>query len=365
MAECLPPDEQPQLRNPHDAIAIFTHACMLSVGFKLVGLSEDDCLASPSDQSAPQPLPSNWNSGSGGSYGFRYSHPQSSMQFLVKVNRLGGKSVIMGLGLGDDKTTSFDVDTKDFTSTSFFPYSSSSNGEPKNLEDGFISANRMSDLAILIKINIVQKLVPGISKPGYEEEGAATGGGGGGSAQAPRQQQQQPRRDRDDGQDPLRVPWPYRSPYGGGGYPRGDPPPMPAGGERIPGFDDDYDIYRPPGGGGGGYPPGGRNPLSIGEDDLIPPGLGPNPPLRGPFIGEGGGMGGMHPAPDHPMFGGRGGGGRMGGAGYGRAPPGSRYDPVHPGDEQPTGRPRGPHGPGGPGFGPYNPFSGYGSGDFM
>jgi len=44
VAECLPPGEQPQLRNPYDAIAIFTHACMLSVGFKLVGLSEDDSL---------------------------------------------------------------------------------------------------------------------------------------------------------------------------------------------------------------------------------------------------------------------------------------------------------------------------------
>jgi len=246
------------------------------------------------------------------------------MQFLVKANRLGGKTVIMGLGLGDDKTTSFDVDTKDFTSASFFPYSSSSNGERRNLEDGFISASRMSDLAILVKINIVQKLVPNISKPGYEEEEAATGGGGG-SAQAPRQQQQQPRRDRDDDQDPLRAPWPHRNPYGDRGYPRGDSPPMPAGGERIPGFDDDYDIYRLPGGrgrgGGSGYPPGGRNPLSIGEDDLFPPGLGPNSPLRGPFIGEGGGMGGMHPGPDHPMFGGRGGGGRMGPAGYGRYGP--------------------------------------------
>jgi len=42
IAESLPSDEQPQLKNPQDAIAIFTHACMLSVGFRLVGLSEDD-----------------------------------------------------------------------------------------------------------------------------------------------------------------------------------------------------------------------------------------------------------------------------------------------------------------------------------
>jgi len=32
------------LRNPYDAIALFAHACMLSVGFRLVGLDEDDRL---------------------------------------------------------------------------------------------------------------------------------------------------------------------------------------------------------------------------------------------------------------------------------------------------------------------------------
>lgn len=38
-------DVQPQtLRNPYDAIATFVHACMLSVGFRLVGLDEDDKL---------------------------------------------------------------------------------------------------------------------------------------------------------------------------------------------------------------------------------------------------------------------------------------------------------------------------------
>jgi len=34
----------PPLKSPYDAVAIFTHACMLSVGFRLVGLSEDDNL---------------------------------------------------------------------------------------------------------------------------------------------------------------------------------------------------------------------------------------------------------------------------------------------------------------------------------
>jgi hypothetical protein len=35
---------QPQLelKNPQDALAAFVHACMLSAGFRLIGLNEDD-----------------------------------------------------------------------------------------------------------------------------------------------------------------------------------------------------------------------------------------------------------------------------------------------------------------------------------
>lgn len=51
---------------------------------------------------------------------------------------------------------------------------------------------------------------------------------------------------------------------------------------------------------------GQRRPLTIGERDLYPPGLGPHDPLRGGGYGPGGG--GMHPTFDDPLFGGRGGG---------------------------------------------------------
>ncbi|KAL7275307.1 hypothetical protein RUND412_001750 [Rhizina undulata] len=368
IAASLPPDSVPQLKNPHDAIAVFVHACMLSVGFRLVGLQEDDrlvCTDAPIEATNPRPLPRNWNA-TPGSYGFRYAHEQSSMQYLIKCNRLGSKTVIMGLGLGDDKTTSFEVVTNDFLSESFFPYTAqelagenqSGDAAPPRytsppLENGFISASRITDLAILVKINIVQKLMPGLVKPGYEEERSGEGG-----------QQQQPR-NRGDFNDPLppRVPHPYGGPQNDPlRYPRPGPP-LPVGGERPPGFDDEYEILQGP---RGVYPPlGGRNPLSIGADDLNPPGLGPNPPLRGPFFGEGGGgyggmgpMGGMHPTGDHPMFGGR------GGDEYPdpRFPPGARYDPVGPGDA-PRGGLGGPRGPGrGGGFGGPRGSGGFGGG---
>jgi hypothetical protein len=103
---------------------------------------------------------------------------------------------------------------------------------------------------------------------------------------------------------------------------------------------------------------GGRNPFSIGDRDLYPPGLGPNDPLRMGFVGSGGGM---HPTFDDPLF-----AGQLGGQPYdARAPPGARYDPIGPGDDPPNvrGGPRFPGGRGG-GFG-RNPFAGYDSNDFI
>ena len=38
-------ESRPQtLQNPYDAIALLVHSCMLSVGFRLIGLGEDDKL---------------------------------------------------------------------------------------------------------------------------------------------------------------------------------------------------------------------------------------------------------------------------------------------------------------------------------
>ena len=41
MLQSLPQEPTPQIRNPWDAIALLNHACMLAVGFRLVGLGED------------------------------------------------------------------------------------------------------------------------------------------------------------------------------------------------------------------------------------------------------------------------------------------------------------------------------------
>ena len=214
----------------------------------------------------------------------------------------------------------------------------------------------MTDAGSLLKLQIIQKLAPGLQKEGYEDSAHAASHVGNSN------QQQQGRRDRtrqpehppahdplrDDRLPPLAQPRPFDDPLATG--PRR---PFPAGDFPPPGFEDEYEINRPRGGVGGGP---ARRPLNIGERDLYPPGLGPHDPLRvGGGYGPGGG--GMHPTFDDPLFGGG------GAAGYDlRAPPGARYDPIGPGDGPPMGR-------GGPGGGvggaPHNPFGGFGGNDFI
>lgn len=356
--------EGTSIKSPYDVVALAAHASMLAVGFRLIGLGEDHKIEAHADITNPQPLPTEWNASSP-NYAFRYAHSQSSMEYLLKVNRMGNKAVLMGMGLGDDKTTTFDVRVVDYVSESSLPAtprttSTSVEQTAKDLENIFISNGRLSDFGTLMRLSVVQKLLPGLQKEGYEEtstqssSSASAARGSNTSRRDPDTPQHDPLLE--DYQPPAR-PHPLHNPLA---QPRR---PFPTGEFMPPGFEDPYDMTRPPRP-LGGYPGFGN----IGDRDLYPQGLGPNDPLRGgvgPGLGGFGG-GGMHPTFDDPLFQGQ--GGRQGGYDP-QAPPGSRYDPVGPG-----GAPRGNGGgryPGGgfPGSGaggrPPNPFSGFGSGDFM
>lgn len=374
-----------------ESIALAAHAALLSVGARLVGLGEDHRIAAESDPDKPTPLPVEWRTqGGGGNYAFRYKHGQSSMEFLLKITRMGGKAVVMGMGVGDDRTCSFDIKATDYISEGNLPLTipaatqseddkkeekeaggdeaaaSSSNSTasgrfPTNADaerkvaDLFISVGRLSDFGNLMRINIIQKLLPSLQKEGYQEQRSSASQTAADERER-RSAHDPPRHDplREDRDGPAR-PFPLHDPLA---VPRPAPGrPLP---DPIPGFEDEFEIQRPgrgmfPGGGGGGG--FGR----IGERDLYPQGLGPNDPIRGgigPGLGGFGG-GGMHPTFDDPLFGGQGQGGQ--GGGYDpRAPPGSRYDPVGPGGPG-GGHPRGA----GMGGRPPNPFGGFGGGDFI
>jgi hypothetical protein len=380
MAASLSKGAGPQLKNATEAIALASHAAMLAIGFRLIGLGEDERIGKPpapgaappahdahvlaethADAEHASPLPTAWNASN--SYAFRYAHAQSAMEYLVKVNRLGSKSVVHGLAIGDDKTTHFDVTTNDYLSPSNLPFTaaedSSTEDRAKKLQDLFISEGRLSDFGCLFKVSILHKLAPGLHK--QEQDNTQTERTPAADRQAPRRGEPPNARDPPHEPEPAR-PYPFNDPLA---RPR-DNRPLP---EPMPGFEDEYEVNRP----ARGDLRDNRYPVGIGHDDLYPQGLGPNDPLR-PHLGgglprPGGGFGGgMHPTFDDPMFGGQGGAG-----GYDpMAPPGARYDPIGPG-----GAPRDNRGggrfPGGGGFGgpgglggrPPNPFGGFGDGDFI
>jgi hypothetical protein len=283
------------------------------------------------------------------------------MEYIVKVNRLGGKALVFASATGDEKTATFEVVVKDYISESSLPVTfaegTQTEDKAKQIRDAFISEGRLNDFGSLLKISIIQKLAPGLQKEGYEESRSATQN----DQDRPQRQGEpaNPRRPPEGDPEPAR-PYPLNDPLRM--PPRGPHRPFP---EPIPGFDDEYDINRPRGGLRDGRPY-----VPIGHDDLYPPGLGPHDPLR-PHLGGGlqrpGGMGsgGMHPSLDDPMFGGPGG---QGGGYDPMAPPGARFDPIGPGgaprDNRGGGRfPGG--GFGGPGGRPPNPFGGFGDGDFI
>nr|OQO30482.1 hypothetical protein B0A51_01711 [Rachicladosporium sp. CCFEE 5018] len=351
MSASLPKDASPQLETAYDAIALASHAALLATGFRLVGLGEEHRLDVSADSMQPHILPSEWNSHAG-SYAFRYKHSQSSMEYLLKVNRMGNKAVIMGMGMGDDKTHTFDVKISEFISEGNLPASparhAGSNEEDllERLGAIFITVGRLSDFGSLFRLNIIQKLIPSLQKEGYQE----TPSGQSSSAQTnePRQPRQPRGAERPDfdpfGDGPVPRPHPLADPLA---QPRR---PLP---EPMPGFDDDFEMQRPFRGGlpGGGFP-------RIGDRDLYPQGLGPNDGMRG-GVGPGlGGMGGggMHPTFDDPLFAGQ---GQRGGGFDPQAPPGARFDPIGPGNR--GGHPRGA----GMGGRPPNPFGGFGGNDFI
>ncbi|KFY45329.1 hypothetical protein V494_00997 [Pseudogymnoascus sp. VKM F-4513 (FW-928)] len=406
MAEALPTHEQgdttSDLSSSYEAIALFAHACMTGVGFRLLGFQEGQKIGNLSPRSnipespsiiltaasseselaavAPRLSP-RWND-SYGSYSFLYAHSQSSLQYVVKVDRLGGKAEIRGLGLGDERITRFEIVAKDYISSSALPLRipftaagiEDRSDLPRKLKDIFISESRIKDLASDFKTTVIQKLIPGLNKEGYEDSSA-------------RQQAQDDREEaharRNPRQDPLAdpgLPEPAR-PHPFPHDPLNPPPRGPVPDFPPPGFEDEYELQRPPRGIGAPYPGGGRSPFGIGGDDLNPPGLGPHDPLRGSFVPGGGGagpggFGGMHPSFDDPLFAGRRGGGEGGGFDP-QAPEGARWDPIGPGEgpRDRMGRGRGVGGfPGGGGGNqgglggngrPPNPFGGYGSGDFI
>ncbi|KAI8986392.1 PI31 proteasome regulator N-terminal-domain-containing protein [Pilobolus umbonatus] len=152
------------LNSPYDAIAAASHAIMLSVGFRFAGIGDDARQEGDGTQTS---LPTSWNEQGPSCYQFRYSHPQSSLTFIIKIVKLADKCLILGHAITDNKIAQFDINMEDYTSASFFPYRINESDQP--LVHGFISSTRLDDYIKAYKLNIIQRLIPGLNKPGYEE----------------------------------------------------------------------------------------------------------------------------------------------------------------------------------------------------
>lgn len=384
-------------------------------------------------------LPAQWNSRFN-SYAFVYAHTQSAMTFVVRVGRLSSRAEVTAVAVGDERIARFDVVLREYVNNSGLPVkikmvskseggATGANPSPATaaaapetasdaaaaaagdsagpaassttltggtsaglvedrstlaaaIEQAFLGRASLSALAGLLKINVVQALLPSLQKGGYEETRRRVADPDDADAEAAARDDE--RRSGPAGRVPLypalppgpAPPNPYGIPDPLAGGPddlprpgQGSRLPVPAGDFPPPGFEDEYEIGAPPRGGGrvggGGLimpGTGGRGgqqpPFGIGHDDLYPAGLGPHDPLRGglgPFGpgggGFGGGGGGMHPTFDDPLFMGGGGGGGAGPQPGGpQNPAGARWDPVVPG-----GGPRGGRRAGGQGGG-NNPF---------
>ncbi|KDN37316.1 hypothetical protein K437DRAFT_259824 [Tilletiaria anomala UBC 951] len=344
-----------QLRNPQDGLAAMAHTIMTRLDFRLINLGESHRVtpSSPDSSTVANRLPNGWSRGSPDTFTFGYKHEQSSLEFIVKVIKMANRTLFNATAVEDSKTATYELQTSDYTSASFFPYPSSpsTGAQPEHLVNGFISSSRLRDFVLAYKQLIVQKLVPGLRKDGYEE-GTSEAEGSGSRRLASGQSQQQQQLDQGERRhfypdDPVGPRLPNRPPY----------------------FDDPDDPSTPD--------IGGRNPLIIGDRDLDPLG---GAPFAGPHPFGGGSFGppplfpgqppdhggGMIVGPDHPMFrdrfqpGGFGGGG-MAGLPPGAVPPGARFDPIGPFGQGPCapqpGAGRGRRGPatGEPDFDDFRP----------
>ncbi|KAJ1569136.1 hypothetical protein HK096_004086 [Nowakowskiella sp. JEL0078] len=302
-------------KSPADVTVALLHSALLTLGFRCVGLGEDNSIAAAAlinvcvdmagDQmiegGSAQKLPDSWNV-SNDVYAFRYRHTQSSFTFLVKTMKIASKLIITAMSIEEGKVHQLEITLSDFVDPNNFPTNAV---DTTTIESLFSSDALTRELLYLFKVNIVQKLIPGLHKPGYEEST---------SISSTSSHQTQPQRYS-----------PYRDPLRDYSRPNREPLPHPEFGSPY------------------------GNPYSIGDADLDPFAAAPGLPGRFPLMGGGG----MFVGPNHPMFGGV---GRPFGPGLPgpNHPFGARYDPIGPlgGYEgpRPGWRPsRGPGGMGGQG----------------
>lgn len=90
----LPPSNK-RLSSAHDGLAALTHTIFSTLGFRLIAI--DDTSSARTFQN--NVLPEDWNTRGLTDHTLRYRHEQSSLEFLVKIVRLGQRTLINAIAL--------------------------------------------------------------------------------------------------------------------------------------------------------------------------------------------------------------------------------------------------------------------------
>jgi proteasome inhibitor subunit 1 (PI31) len=90
----LPPSSK-ILATTSDAIAALVHTAMSTVDFRLIAVDD----ASPAQSTDKNVLFDEWNAHGPGGYTLRYRHDQSSLEFVLKLTKLGGRTLINAIAV--------------------------------------------------------------------------------------------------------------------------------------------------------------------------------------------------------------------------------------------------------------------------
>lgn len=92
----LLPADSKILQSPQDALAALLHAALTTLAFRLTSIDDD---SSATSQVPSNILPEGWNKNGSSHYTFKYKHDQSSLEFVIKVSKLGTRTIFNAIAL--------------------------------------------------------------------------------------------------------------------------------------------------------------------------------------------------------------------------------------------------------------------------
>lgn len=141
------------LKSPVQALALLSYAIHSQLDFRCLDQLDDD-----------------WIDKEGSNFKFKYRHDQSSLEFVVSIQDLAPSPRLLVAAAAhandaDARSSTLDISIRDYFSPSAFPCKVSDLSD----QNPFAATHRFKDLVALYRINIVQKLLPGLNKSGYHE----------------------------------------------------------------------------------------------------------------------------------------------------------------------------------------------------